>query len=406
MMNKRVGIRSVWQHNLDSEFALVKDALADYPFVSFETKFPFTLFEVDSPEDQYQIMKDSVNVRNIIQLRLTLSDGDGNLPDFCTDCCYVWEFNFRDFDIYRDFHSEDANAIELLKGQGIDFLRNKAKGILSSDFVTMMLKSRMTQDRRSRLTWVTCPGFYDLGYLIKILHWEELPNDVDSFMKLVDRYLGKRVYEFKSLPERLSLDWFRGRKTILATVKEWVHAHSKDSQKSLKLLAWEPPRDGYFKLNVDGCHRRGLIGAGGVIRDSEGKWIAGFAVNLGKGGVLEAELQGLYHGLKLVVQKGISHVLVESDSEIAIKFLQNPHRLASCPYRDLMSDCLELMQDIGCVPTHVYREKNSVADYLANLSYDLDAGSCKTFEIAPPCVDTELLFDRIGAAQPRLVNVY
>ncbi|PQM40328.1 putative CCR4-associated factor 1 homolog 11 [Prunus yedoensis var. nudiflora] len=211
MMNKRVGIRSVWQHNLDSEFALVKDALADYPFVSFETKFPFTLFEVDSPEDQYQIMKDSVNVRNIIQLRLTLSDGDGNLPDFCTDCCYVWEFNFRDFDIYRDFHSEDANAIELLKGQGIDFLRNKAKGILSSDFVTMMLKSRMTQDRRSRLTWVTCPGFYDLGYLIKILHWEELPNDVDSFMKLVDRYLGKRVYEFKSLPERLSLDWFRAK---------------------------------------------------------------------------------------------------------------------------------------------------------------------------------------------------
>ncbi|MBA0669780.1 hypothetical protein Goklo_025400 [Gossypium klotzschianum] len=38
---------------------------------------------------------------------------DGNLLDFYSPFSYVWEFNFRDFDINRDCYASDS--IELLK---------------------------------------------------------------------------------------------------------------------------------------------------------------------------------------------------------------------------------------------------------------------------------------------------
>ncbi|XP_008234124.1 PREDICTED: protein DYAD-like [Prunus mume] len=57
-------------------------------------------------------------------------------------------------------------------------------------------------------------------------------------------------------------------------------------------FAWEPPPAGVFKLNVDGSRKvaSGHIGAGGVLCDVFGDWCSGFAVNLGKGQILEAEL--------------------------------------------------------------------------------------------------------------------
>lgn len=58
------------------------------------------------------------------------------------------------------------------------------------------------------------------------------------------------------------------------------------------MLAWDFPRHGWVKLNVDGSRRIsfGNVGAGGVLRNSSGDWIGGFAVNLGIGNILDAEL--------------------------------------------------------------------------------------------------------------------
>ncbi|XP_021829373.1 probable CCR4-associated factor 1 homolog 11 [Prunus avium] len=198
-MNKRVEIRSVWQQNLEYEFALVEATIARYPFVSFDTEFPGTIHECnarDPPAHQYQIMKGNVDAMNIIQLGLTLSDRYGNLPDLGTNCCYIWEFNFRDFDIERgDHHS--TNAIEFLKQQGIDFLQNKENGIYSSDFGWLM--ERMVLHNRSRLTWVTFHGSYDFGYLMKILTRKDLPMDIGGFMGEVEKKFGERVYDIKHL---------------------------------------------------------------------------------------------------------------------------------------------------------------------------------------------------------------
>lgn len=90
-------------------------------------------------------------------------------------------------------------------------------------------------------------------------------------------------------------------------------------------LAWEPPDVGCFKLNVDGSKRSmsRAIGAGGVLRNSEGLWIGGFTVNLGLGQAQDAEIWGLFFGLKLAISRNSSPLIVEMDSALAVSLNAN-----------------------------------------------------------------------------------
>ncbi|CAL8164777.1 unnamed protein product [Prunus armeniaca] len=57
-------------------------------------------------------------------------------------------------------------------------------------------------------------------------------------------------------------------------------------------LYWMAPLPGVCKVNIDGSkiNSSGLIGAGGLLRDSCGSWIKGFSVNLSYCSIIEAEL--------------------------------------------------------------------------------------------------------------------
>lgn len=62
--------------------------------------------------------------------------------------------------------------------------------------------------------------------------------------------------------------------SILQYISEWKLAFDKikyESTSSVCFLSWQKPPDEFLKLNVDGSRSSGgLIGAGGVIRDSTG----------------------------------------------------------------------------------------------------------------------------------------
>ena len=70
----------------------------------------------------------------------------------------------------------------------------------------------------------------------------------------------------------------------------------------------------------------------------------------------------------------------------------------------LVSSCRDLMQQIGdCNVQHIYREKNCVADGLANWSYNMDLGVC-TFEDAPVWISSLLADDLLGFARSCLIS--
>ncbi|KAL5836164.1 hypothetical protein ACOSQ4_015661 [Xanthoceras sorbifolium] len=115
---------------------------------------------------------------------------------------------------------------------------------------------------------------------------------------------------------------------ILKASKQWWEAmYGVSSCISIysAFMAWEPPMAGWVKLNVDGSrdNQTGSIAAGGVARDLNSNWVRGFAMHLGAGNILEAELNAVLLGLDMVWDAGFRKVIVESDCLEVVTLIQN-----------------------------------------------------------------------------------
>ncbi|KAK0573128.1 hypothetical protein LWI29_003364 [Acer saccharum] len=98
-------------------------------------------------------------------------------------------------------------------------------------------------------------------------------------------------------------------KIIWKYVDYWLAINSvidKDVAMKNCAIFWTPPPPPFppldwVKLNVDGRLNPDLnsIAVGGIIRDNEKNWLMGFALNKGLGSIIEAELWGIFEGLKL-----------------------------------------------------------------------------------------------------------
>ncbi|XP_044496531.1 putative CCR4-associated factor 1 homolog 8 [Mangifera indica] len=174
-------IREVWGSNVDSELQFFSQCLERFNFFSFDTEFPG--FLRNSPRDvpeslRYSDLKFNVDSMKIIQLGITLSDGEDNI-------CSTWEFNFSDFDLERDAHAEES--IDLLKKCGINFEKFRKDGVSSKVFVPKFLH---ILSRYRNIKWVTFHGLYDLAYVMKLLLNKPMPRSLFEFAEVASMVFG------------------------------------------------------------------------------------------------------------------------------------------------------------------------------------------------------------------------
>lgn len=74
--------------------------------------------------------------------------------------------------------------------------------------------------------------------------------------------------------------------------------------------------DGAVQVNL------GKAAIGGVLRDENGDLVLGYNKYLGKCSILDAELWGIFEGLKIIQRRGHSMVDIQSDSLEEVKAIQ------------------------------------------------------------------------------------
>ncbi|GKU99327.1 hypothetical protein SLEP1_g12195 [Rubroshorea leprosula] len=161
--------------------------------------------------------------------------------------------------------------------------------------------------------------------------------------------------------------------------------HTTFSVKKEAPLSWRPPPSSWVKLNIAGskADTNAAAAAGGIIRDDSGQWILGFNLNIGACTRLGVELWALFHGMKLLWEKGYKKVVVESTSLQAVECVKVvPSQMdRHCALIELCRNLLK--RNWNCTVNHIQPEENLCADWLAAHS-DGPSMDLTVFNTPPP----------------------
>lgn len=182
-------------------------------------------------------------------------------PRECPAAIRIWET--LSFAQNRDFHVQDC---------------------------TTWLKQNM-QDSRGTLFMVTCWIIWRArnSEIFNDSKWElwHSMNQISSLIEIIQR-------------------------TLVTSVK--VHVS--------KEVKWSPPEN-IYKINVDGSSigNPGKSGFGGLIRNMLGEWLCGYSGFCGVTSCLNAELLAIFYGLSLAWSRGLTSVICEPDSQMALQLI-------------------------------------------------------------------------------------
>ncbi|KAL6558441.1 hypothetical protein OROMI_018791 [Orobanche minor] len=132
-------------------------------------------------------------------------------------------------------------------------------------------------------------------------------------------------------------------------------------------VRWVKPVEGWWKLNSDGASKGnpGISGAGGVIRDHLGSPCLMFSEFLGERSNNYAELYAIWRGLEFCLQRNFIKVWVECDSTLALRMINNRGK-SNWHLHGLLIKIWTIIDKMEVRFSHIYREGNVIADWLAN----------------------------------------
>lgn len=193
-MPKEETIRNVWKHNLEEEMVNIRQLIKKYNYVAMDTEFPGVVakplgnFKSQS-SFAYQQLRCNVDILNIIQLGISISDEHGHRPE----PVHTWQFNFF-FNLEGDMYSQES--IDLLIGAQLDFKRHVDNGIDPRDFGCLLFTSGLVMSEH--IVWVSFHSAYDFAYLIKILTGNLMQEKEEDFYRFMNA-LFPVFYDFKYL---------------------------------------------------------------------------------------------------------------------------------------------------------------------------------------------------------------
>lgn len=187
-------ITDVWADNLAAEMDRVSALAGTYKHVAVDTEFPGVVARpvgaaAPAADLPYQTLRTNVDLLRLIQLGISVSDGDEGGGEEVA----VWQFNFQ-FSLENDMYAEDS--IELLRGSGLDFARHEREGISVADFGELLTSSGLVLN--DEIKWVSFHGGYDFAYMLKVLTGTVLPEVERDFFELLEAYF-PQLYDMKYL---------------------------------------------------------------------------------------------------------------------------------------------------------------------------------------------------------------
>ncbi|PKI49193.1 hypothetical protein CRG98_030411 [Punica granatum] len=161
---------------------------------------------------------------------------------------------------------------------------------------------------------------------------------------------------------------------IFKVVHEFVqsnlcaNAHTDRKARDWKLIGWRMPSNGWLKLNTNRAAKgnQGLAGAGGLLRDDNGKWLGGFVHNIGIATSVLAELWVVKRGIKVSWEIGARMLVFETESELVANLLRSSSEQVD-RNAAIVSDIRSLLnRNWSIMIEHTYRECNICVYWLAN----------------------------------------
>ena len=133
----------------------------------------------------------------------------------------------------------------------------------------------------------------------------------------------------------------------------------------------------WTKCNTDGASlgNPGTSSCGGIFRDFEGNCKGCFAEYLGLRTSYQAELCGVTRAIEIAYEKNWHNLWIESDSSLVVQAFKNSS-LIPWKIRNQWSNAIFRLCNMNCIVTHIFRERNQVADSLANHGLTLDSLVC------------------------------